>query len=131
VSVPTRGATITSTKMAELTGAEKAHCVFWFEETRSATQVQRRFRTRYIRNLPSITSIYEWNRNFVRTRCVCVCVCVCVTLDPYFFLTKPSLDFFYLSDDDPNGRSIFQQNGAPPQYLRGVRDCVNQHFPDR
>ena len=34
-------------KMATFTGAERARCVFWFEETKSATQVQRKFRTTY------------------------------------------------------------------------------------
>ena len=33
-------------KMATFTGAERAR-VFWLEETKSATQVQRKFRTKY------------------------------------------------------------------------------------
>jgi hypothetical protein len=32
-------------KMATFTGAEHAHCMFWFEETKSATQVQRKVRS--------------------------------------------------------------------------------------
>jgi hypothetical protein len=71
VSVPTRGAAVTSTKIVELTGAEKAQCVFWIEETRSAMQVQR-FHTHCNRNPPSRTSVYEWHRN-------CVCTGCCVT----------------------------------------------------
>ena len=34
-------------KMATFTGSELARCVFWFEETKAATQVQRKFRTQY------------------------------------------------------------------------------------
>jgi hypothetical protein len=33
------------TKMATFTGAERARCVFWFEEPKSATQVQRKLGT--------------------------------------------------------------------------------------
>jgi hypothetical protein len=30
-------------KMATFTGVERARCMFWFEETKSATRVQRKF----------------------------------------------------------------------------------------
>jgi hypothetical protein len=34
----TASATAVEIKMATFTGAERARCVFWFEETKSATQ---------------------------------------------------------------------------------------------
>jgi hypothetical protein len=43
--------------MATFTGAERARCVFWFEETKSATQVQRKFRTQYRKEPPSRPTI--------------------------------------------------------------------------
>jgi len=56
-------------KMATFTGAERARCVFWFEETKSATQVQRKFRTKYRKEPPSRPKIYSWHTNFVQTGC--------------------------------------------------------------
>jgi hypothetical protein len=32
-------------KMATFPGAERPRCVFWYKETKSTTQVQRKFRT--------------------------------------------------------------------------------------
>ena len=55
--------------MATFTGAERARCVFWFEETKSATQVQRKFRTKYRKEPPSRPTIYSWHTNFVQTGC--------------------------------------------------------------
>jgi hypothetical protein len=52
-------------KMATFTGAERAHCVFWFEETKSTTQDQRKFRTQYHKEPPSRPTIYSWHKNFV------------------------------------------------------------------
>jgi hypothetical protein len=52
-------------KMATFTGAKRARCVFWFEDTKSATQVQRKFRTNY-RSGPTS---YSWHKNFVETGC--------------------------------------------------------------
>ena len=49
------------------TPQEKAQCVEWFIETRSDTQVQRNFRTRYGRNPPSRTSIRELYKRFNET----------------------------------------------------------------
>ena len=49
------------------TPQEKAQCVEWFIETRSDTQVQRNFRTRYGRNPPLRTSIREWYKRFMET----------------------------------------------------------------
>jgi hypothetical protein len=45
-------------KMDTFTGAERAHCVFWFEETKSATQVQRKFCAQYRKEPPSRPTIY-------------------------------------------------------------------------
>jgi hypothetical protein len=53
--------------MATFTGAERARCVSWFEETKSATQVQRKFSTRYRKESPSRPTIYSRNKNFVGT----------------------------------------------------------------
>jgi hypothetical protein len=57
------------TKMASFTGAECARCVFWFEETKSVTYVQRKFRTQYLKEPPSRPTIYSWHKNFVKTAC--------------------------------------------------------------
>jgi len=56
-------------KMATFTGAERARCVFWFEETKSVTQVQRNFRTKYRKEPPSRPKLYSWHTNFVQTGC--------------------------------------------------------------
>ncbi|PNF27089.1 hypothetical protein B7P43_G08552 [Cryptotermes secundus] len=53
--------------MATFTGAERVRCVFWFEETKSATQVQRKFRTQYRKEPPSRPTIYSWHKNFIQT----------------------------------------------------------------
>jgi hypothetical protein len=47
----TASALVVKIKMATFTGAQRACCVFWFEETKSATQVQRKFLTP-ARNFP-------------------------------------------------------------------------------
>jgi hypothetical protein len=39
-------------KMATSTGAERARCVFWFEDTKSLTQVQRKVALSITRNHP-------------------------------------------------------------------------------
>ncbi|PNF20647.1 hypothetical protein B7P43_G03034 [Cryptotermes secundus] len=55
--------------MATFTGAERARCVFWFEETKSVTQVRRKFRTQYHKEPPSRPTVYSWHKNFVQTGC--------------------------------------------------------------
>lgn len=55
--------------MAAFTGPERASCVFWFEESKSATTVQRNFRTKYAKNPPCRPTIYEWHKCFVETGC--------------------------------------------------------------
>jgi hypothetical protein len=55
----TASAPVIEIKMATFTGAEHAHYVFWFEETRSATQVQREFRTQYHKEHFSMSIIYS------------------------------------------------------------------------
>lgn len=49
---------------------EKSFCVLEFERTRSATTVQRRFRTRYHKDPPNRKSIYDWHRKFKDTGCL-------------------------------------------------------------
>jgi hypothetical protein len=56
-------------KMATFTGAEYALCVLWFEETKSATEVQRKFCAQYRKGPPSKPTIYSWHKNFVETGC--------------------------------------------------------------
>jgi transposase len=55
--------------MADFIGSERASCVFWFEETKSAIQVQRKFRAQYSKQPPSRPTIYSWHKNFVETGC--------------------------------------------------------------
>ena len=55
--------------MATFTGPERASCVFWFEDSKSATTVQRNFRTKYAKDPPSRPTIYEWHKCFVETGC--------------------------------------------------------------
>jgi hypothetical protein len=44
-------------------------CVFRFEETKSAAEVQKIFRTRYRKEPPSRLAVYSWHKNFVETGC--------------------------------------------------------------
>jgi hypothetical protein len=64
-NIATASAPAVEIKMATFTGAERARCVFWFEETKSATQVQRKFRTQYRKEPPSRPTIYSWHNHFV------------------------------------------------------------------
>jgi hypothetical protein len=45
-------------KMATFTGAERARYVFWFEGTKSVTQIQRKFRTQHRKEPPSRPTIF-------------------------------------------------------------------------
>jgi hypothetical protein len=56
-------------KMATFTGAESARYVFWLEETKSATQVQRKFCTQYRMEPPSRPKIYLRHKIFVESGC--------------------------------------------------------------
>jgi hypothetical protein len=56
-------------KMATFTGAGRARCVFWFVETKSAIQVERKFRTQYRKEPPSRSTIYSCRKNFAETGC--------------------------------------------------------------
>ena len=49
------------------TPQEKAQCVSWFIETKSDTQVQRNYRTKYGKVPPSRGSIREWHKKFMET----------------------------------------------------------------
>jgi hypothetical protein len=42
--------------------------VFWFEETKSATQVERKVRSQSRKDPSSRPTIYWWDKNFVETR---------------------------------------------------------------
>jgi hypothetical protein len=55
--------------MATVTGAERARCVYWFEETKSATQVQQKSYTQCRKQPPSRPTVYLWRKNFVQTGC--------------------------------------------------------------
>ena len=56
-------------KMADFTGAERAKCVLWYENSQSATTVQRNFRTHYHKRPPTRPTIYSWHRNFIASGC--------------------------------------------------------------
>ena len=49
------------------TPQEKAQCVSWFIETKSDVQIQRKYRTKYERDLPSSPSIHRWHKKFIET----------------------------------------------------------------
>lgn len=54
-----------STEMC--TPQQKAKCVLWFNESKSATQVQRTFRNVYHQDPPTRQSIYRWMKQFKDT----------------------------------------------------------------
>ena len=54
-------------RLSKMNAQEKAQCVEWFIETKSDTQVQRRFRTNYNRTPPSRTTIRAWYKKFKGT----------------------------------------------------------------
>jgi hypothetical protein len=56
-------------KMATFTGAERVRCVFWFEETKPATQVQKKVHAQYRKEPPSRSTIYSLHKNFAETVC--------------------------------------------------------------
>ncbi|PSN39953.1 hypothetical protein C0J52_28330 [Blattella germanica] len=49
-------------------GVERAFCVLEFDKNKSATDVQRKFRTKFNKEAPSRKSIYAWH---VTTGCLC------------------------------------------------------------
>ena len=49
------------------TPQEKTQCVSWFIETKSDTQAQRKYRTKYGTDPPSRPSIYRWHKKFIVT----------------------------------------------------------------
>ena len=46
---------------------EKAHCIFWFIETKSDIQAQRNFRCKYGRKSPARPTIRAWHKKFMET----------------------------------------------------------------
>ena len=57
--------------MAPITDQAKALCVLWMHESKSQTEVCRKFRNKYSKNshwnVPSRSSIRSWYRNFLET----------------------------------------------------------------
>ena len=53
------------------TVVEKAFCVLELAKTNSVTLVQRHFRRRYSKSLPTRQSIYDWSKKFQETGCLC------------------------------------------------------------
>ena len=47
------------------TPQEKEQCVSWFIETKLDVQTQRKYRTKYGRDLPSRPSIHQWHKKFI------------------------------------------------------------------
>jgi len=47
--------------MAAFTRPKRVSCVFWFDESKSATTVQRNFRTKNTKDSPSEPTLYEWH----------------------------------------------------------------------
>ncbi|KAG8268281.1 hypothetical protein J6590_030659 [Homalodisca vitripennis] len=109
--------------MAAFTGPERASCVFWFEESKSATTVQRNFRTKYAKDPPSRPTIYEWHSCFVETGC---------SVKHKKSSGRPSTSdevVEQIDEDDRERNVFFMQDGAPPHYLTDVRDFLNDRFP--
>jgi hypothetical protein len=52
-------------------GCEKAFCILRFNEAKSATAVQRTFRTEFHKDPPSRNAIYSWYTRFETTGHVC------------------------------------------------------------
>ncbi|PSN48391.1 hypothetical protein C0J52_18511 [Blattella germanica] len=52
-------------------GVERAFCVLEFDKEKSATNVQRKFRTNFNKEAPSRKSIYASHDKFVTTGCLC------------------------------------------------------------
>ena len=50
-----------------ITSQQKAQCVLWFAETKSATMVQREFRNHYHIKPPTRASLYRWKKQFKET----------------------------------------------------------------
>ena len=50
---------------------EKAFCVLELAKTNSVILVQRHFRRRYGKPLPTRQSIYNWSKKFQETGCLC------------------------------------------------------------
>lgn len=52
-------------EMVTFKGAEQAHCVLWFEETKSETQVLGNFCMQHTKEPSSRWTIYTWHMYFV------------------------------------------------------------------
>ena len=50
-----------------LTIQQKAHCVLWYNELKSPTAVQRKFRNEFGQDHPHTNSIKRWFKNFMET----------------------------------------------------------------
>ena len=49
------------------TPQEKTQCVFWFIQTKSHVQTQRKYRTKFGRDSSSRPSIHRWHKKFIET----------------------------------------------------------------
>nr|CAD7605114.1 unnamed protein product [Timema genevievae] len=58
--------------MSDFTGAEKANCVMWYEESRSITQVQTKIRDIIKKKPPTPATIKKWHSLFKETGSVSV-----------------------------------------------------------
>jgi hypothetical protein len=56
--------------MEVYSGPEKAHCVFWYNETKSVTVVECRFCTEYGKEPPARKMVYVWYRLFAERGCL-------------------------------------------------------------
>ena len=99
------------------TPQEKAQCVSWFIETKSDTQVQRNFRTKYGKVPPARSSIREWHKKFMDTGSV-----LHKGLGDLEH-QKKTLKVCVWHLPDPNG--------APPHWGLVVREFLDQTFPNR
>ena len=53
-----------------VTPQEKVQCVSWFIETNSDVQTQRKYRTKYGKDPPSLSSIGRWHKKCMETESV-------------------------------------------------------------
>ena len=54
------------------TPQEKAQGVFWFIETKSDDQTQRKYRIKYGRDPPCLSSNYRWHEKFIQQDQCCI-----------------------------------------------------------
>ena len=50
---------------------EKSFCVLAYHTSRSVVSVQRAFRAKYVKELPTDKTIHVWYKQFTETGCLC------------------------------------------------------------